>query len=83
MKPALFFILYIIIPNPVESQEANDAKALRVQIFETDAYDKKIRPATNQSDSTGNVLDRLLIKGTQQVMCFHRLPFKATQQVMY
>ena len=54
MKIAIFTIL-AILPNGILCQNGTQAKALRKQIFETQEYDKKILPADDQTDATGNV----------------------------
>ena len=46
------FVLLCLLPT-VECANGTEAKALRTKIFDTDGYDKKIRPADNQSDATG------------------------------
>ena len=53
MKPVAAVILLCCLPAYVESANGTEAKALRTKIFDTDGYDKKIRPADNQSDATG------------------------------
>ena len=52
MKTSLF-VLLCLLPTYVECANGTQAKALRTRIFDTNDYDKKIRPADDQSDATG------------------------------
>lgn len=47
-----FFLIVCAGPAFVTCQNGTQAKALRIQKFDTEGYDKKIRSATNQSDPT-------------------------------
>ena len=48
-------MLLLAIFHVADGQDGAQAKALRQKIFETDDYDKKIRPVTDQTDPTGIV----------------------------
>ena len=55
MKTSLF-VLLCLLPTYVECANGTQAKALRTRIFDTNDYDKKIRPADDQSDATGTLI---------------------------
>ena len=47
------FAICLEVREAVTSATGTDARNLRTKLFVTDAYDKKVRPNTNQSDPTG------------------------------
>ena len=59
-------MLLVGILHVVRGQNGTQAKALRVKLFDTDGYDKKIRPANDQTDPTGmqnkDLMSRKVVK---------------------
>ena len=70
MKAGLLIFLVASVLELASSQTGENAKALRQKLFVTDQYDKKVRSAKDQTNTTGKTLMQLAFDEAMLLVVF-------------